>query len=640
MVTNPVVTNMETNDSEVHGSSLGGVLAACLLLRIGECHPRRIVLARKKKPMKARVLTCLSVISMLSLLASMAQAQHLQFSAPVTYAVGNSPQQVVAADLNGDGKQDLVVLNGGDQTISVLLGNGDGTFQPAIAQPAGSSIVSTIAVADLVGDGKPDLAVSNGSANSVSIMLGNGNGTFQAAVQYNLTTSADFVAIADFNGDKKPDLLVVSSGGPGTSNPTTGTIAILLNNGDGTFQVPKTTTTGSYVGTTAFVAVGDFNNDGKLDVATANSAVPGNCINGANCTSANVIVFPGNGDGTFQSPIVSSVEGAPFPVLLTAAGFTANQEPDLAELGYDSYKTTIGFAAHNDAVNILMGNGDSDFSANSIATLPNCQCTALETYATNLVATDLNADGKLDLIFPVAVLGDAQSSTIWALLGNGDGTFQPAQTFNLGELPTWMASADFNGDGLPDTVVAAGAANNVSVMLNATATFSLSAAVPSLTLSAGGQQTDLLTITAFNGFANAVSLACSVSGPAPEPTCSLSKSSVTPGANPTTSTLTTTAPASAAAAHPRVSPNDPRMRFAYAACLPFVLGVMLLGSRRMSAGRMLGGILLIVLLQAACGGGSSSSQVQTTQSQIYTVTVTGTSGAYQHTTQVTVTLRQ
>src|SRR5439155_13909145 len=199
------------------------------------------------------------------------------------YAVGTDPRSVAVGDFNGDGKPDLAVANTGSSTISVLLGNGDGTFQAAQTFAAGASPWSVTA-GDFNDDGKQDLAAANFGSADVSVLLGNGDGTFQAAVSYPSGTGSlshnhpESVRAGDFNADGKPDLTVANNDA---------SVSVLLGNGDGTFQAARTFWAHIHP---ASVAVGDFNRDGNQDLAVANF------------DSGDVSVLLGNGDGTLQAP--------------------------------------------------------------------------------------------------------------------------------------------------------------------------------------------------------------------------------------------------------------------------------------------------------------------------------------------------
>lgn len=146
------------------------------------------------------------------------------------FAAGNAHKEVFVADFNGDGKLNLAVANSTSNTVSVLLGNGDGTFQPRVGHAANSSPRSVLA-GDFNGDGKLDLAVSNSGANNVSILLGDGDGTFQPHVDYATGTGPDVMTLGDFNQDGKADLA--------TSNFKSGNTSVLLGNGDRTLQPPN-----------------------------------------------------------------------------------------------------------------------------------------------------------------------------------------------------------------------------------------------------------------------------------------------------------------------------------------------------------------------------------------------------------------
>jgi hypothetical protein len=326
---------------------------------------------------------------------------------------------VISADFNGDGKPDLATTD--STQVSVLLANGDGTFQPEVLTSLTQSS-GGIAAGDLNGDGKADLAtVFSSCSNNIClpgdavVLIGNGDGTFQPPVEYVVGLQPEYLVVGDFNGDGKPDLAV--------SNFASSTISILLNNGDGTFQSHVDYVTGA---SPAAIATGDFNGDGKLDLVTANY-------------SGTVSVLLGKGDGTFQNQIVVPVADGVY--WLTTGDFNGDGRLDLA------VTTQI-----LDQVFILLGNGDGTFQA------PVEYSDGLNFGLPSV--GDFNGDGKPDLI-----IGATYIAAI--LLGDGDGSFQPP-IFNF--LSTGLvAVADFNQDGSPDLAAGAGyasATQAVSVMLS------------------------------------------------------------------------------------------------------------------------------------------------------------------------------
>ena len=357
----------------------------------------------------------------------------------VTYDVDNPGgfSSATIADLNGDGHPDIMVATqnnyqGGVGTIAVLLGNGDGTFQPAVSYDPGGCAPQDIVVADVNRDGKPDLVVTNLYANNagtcyfpdqgvVSIFIGKGDGTFETPVTYNsggYDTSS--VAVADVNRDGKLDLIVTSAC---TTNQTgcvlpnlgEGTVGVLLGNGDGTFQ-PAVNYDAAAAEAGAIVAK-DLNGDGKLDLVV--SSCP---HNGAqNCYWSGVSVFMGNGDGTFQPAVIYLItnSGGPPPSLAVA---------DLDEDG------KLDIAADQ---SILLGNGDGTF-----------QLSALTTGSTGwgINIADLNGDGLPDLV-DAAVSG---ATEVFLHVGNAVATTTLTSTPNPSVYGQATFTANVNGGlGIP-----------------------------------------------------------------------------------------------------------------------------------------------------------------------------------------------
>jgi hypothetical protein len=219
------------------------------------------------------------------------------------YLTGNHPVAIATADLNGDGKLDLVIVDLNDNKVAVLLGNGDGTFKAHVDYATGNG-PSSVAIGDFNSDGKLDLAVANNTDNTVAILLGNGDGTFQGPIPFPTATLPNSVVVGDFNADGKLDLAV------GTSNKA---VSVLLGNGDGTFQNHKEYTIGANA---VIVATADISGDGKLDLVTANF------------NDNTVSTLLGNGDGTFKGQAVYPTSAGPSGVAI--GDFNGNGKLDIA----------------------------------------------------------------------------------------------------------------------------------------------------------------------------------------------------------------------------------------------------------------------------------------------------------------------
>jgi len=349
----------------------------------------------------------------------------LSFNAASNYAAGSRPYSVAVGDFNADGSPDLAVANSLGNNVSILLGNGGGggTFQAAVNYAVGTNPRS-VAVGDFNADGRPDLAVANFSIDNVSILLGNANGTFQAPSNYAAGSQPVSVAVGDFNADGRPDLAV--------ANFSSNNVSILLGNGGGggTFQAAVNYAAGT---NPYYVAVGDFNADGRPDLAVAN-------IN-----SDNISILLGNGDGTFQPRVTYAVGN--FPRSVAVGDFNADGRPDLAVANTGGNNVSILFG---------IGNGTFQAAVNY----------AVGSQPISVAVGDFNADGRPDL-----AVANNNSANVSILLGNLSGTFQAAVNYAVGTNPRSVAVGDFNADGRPDLAVANLFGNNVSVLLNTTLNF-------------------------------------------------------------------------------------------------------------------------------------------------------------------------
>lgn len=505
---------------------------------------------------KVLLITLLSEV----LLIATSFASTFQFTTANSVLVPNTEAAFGIGDFNGDGNLDAVFVNS-NGSVDLYVGNGKGSFSKASSSPV-SQLGQAIVVADFNHDGKLDVAVTG--ANSTDVLLGNGDGTFQAEKIYAVFNRHSILA-ADFNGDGNPDLLIdgnvlMLGNSDGTFQKATNigdfdiefayqlavgdfngdgkmdfavfdmpsdvaTVSVVLGNGDGTFQTPVSTALPGFNQESQGLTIGDFNNDGKLDVAVSG------CSDQFCNNPGTVDLLLGNGDGTFQVSTLTARSGST-PQAIIAGDFNRDGNLDLVELNRSADMTvwtgrgngifnasqswslppSPGAVAVGDANNdghpdlLMFTRGNNEIFLTTVLGAPGAKFGApFESFATEanvLVTGDFNEDGKLDVVAAegfgdkatfLAGQGDGTlrasasflvspstesavqlvtadfnndhhldlvsvSGTLTPVLGllpgNGDGTFGAEQKINGGPAPAWVAVGDFNGDGNLDMVVA------------------------------------------------------------------------------------------------------------------------------------------------------------------------------------------
>ena len=343
------------------------------------------------------------------------------------YATGAGPVSVALADVNGDGKPDLVTANFSANTVSVLLGTGNGAFGTKTDFTVGPG-PHGVAVADLNHDGRPDIVTANYSNNTVSVLPGNGDGTFGAKKDYQVGYGPFALALADVNGDGLLDVVTVNLLGY--------SMTVLLNTGGGTLGPYTNYDAGT---SPRSLALADVNGDGKPDIILANSG------------STTVSVFFNNGSGLFGARADYSVGTAPSCV--TVADVNGDGKPDIIAASY---------VAAGSTVSVLLNSGTGTFGARTTY--------AVGANPQSVVVADTNGDGLPDIV--AANYGVYNGSTyvggnsVSVLLGTGSGNFGAVSVYPAGSGTLAATVGDVSGEGRLDIVTANNGSNTAGVLLN------------------------------------------------------------------------------------------------------------------------------------------------------------------------------
>lgn len=358
-------------------------------------------------------------ISLVSLgLLFLPQIALADFAPAASYAVNGSASLMFAADLDGNGKNDIITANCSSDDLSILMNTGNGTFAPAVSYPTGDCSRSVHA-ADFDGDGDKDLATANYSSSTISILFNTGNGTFGAPTTYTAGLNTYSISADDFDGDGDNDVVV--------TNYTSDSVSVLFNNGSGIFSAAVNYPVGDGP---RFIQAVDLDGDNDSDLAVANF------------NSDNVSILFNAGDGTFGAAVNTATgDGANG---LFAADLDGDSDRDLAVVNF-----------FTDSISVLLNAGNGSFGA-PVSTMvgdgPNV-----------IYASDLDGDGDNDL-----AIAESNSDTVSVLYNVGNSTFGTRTSYATGDFPGAIVASNLDEDGDTDIAVANNLSRTVSVYINIT----------------------------------------------------------------------------------------------------------------------------------------------------------------------------
>ncbi|CAF3754506.1 unnamed protein product, partial [Adineta steineri] len=340
---------------------------------------------------------------------------------------GSNPTSIAVVDFNNDKQLDIVVANYGTDNIGIFLGYGNGTFSTQITYSTGdNSQPQAVTIGDFNNDKQLDIVVANNGTNNIGIFLGYGNGTFSSQTIYSTGNGSRprDVAAGDFNNDGQLDIAVANYYGFN--------IGIFLGYGNGSFFNQQTYPTGNHSNPRS-VALGDFNNDSRLDIAVINYH------------GDNMGVFLGYGNGTFADQITYSVSAGTGPYDIA-----------IGDVNNDDHQDIIITIYAIQSILIFLGGGDGVFLQG------NTYSTGSGSEPLSTAVGDLNNDNQLDII-----VSNCGTNNVIVFIGEGDGTFPVQRTYSTGNnsCPTWTALGDINNDSIIDIIVADNGTNMIGVFL-------------------------------------------------------------------------------------------------------------------------------------------------------------------------------
>jgi hypothetical protein len=420
-----VVANSGTDNLGIYFGLDNGTFGSQITFSTGfDSHPQYVITGDINNDSYVDMITIDSEHDRISMIMGYGNSS---FAVQKLYPVdqGSHPSAVLLDDLNHDNRSDVVIVNAGTDSISILIGYDYASFENrGTYRSTNNAPPQAVVTSDFNNDNYLDIALAFDEGGNVGILLGFGNGSFGTMITYAMFIDSQLTALAvdDINKDGKMDIAVTDYG---TSN-----VIILLGYGNGSFVTGMTFFTGP--GSVPYaINIADFNNDSRLDIAVANAL------------SYNVGILLGYGNGTFATMLTYSTGYRSFPVAVASGDFNKDGRRDIAVTNRDT--TNVG---------VLLGYGDGRFS-NQVT-----YSTGISSQSYSIAIDDFNSDGQLDI-----ATANFNGNSVAFFIGRGDGTFLNMQAYitEIGSLPRYLTTGDFNNDNRLDFIVVNYGTNDIVV---------------------------------------------------------------------------------------------------------------------------------------------------------------------------------